>query len=77
MLGLKRSGLSYSLNVIETLCTDASFFTEGPRENRSVEAEPGAGLLGNVKCTFRGLEALRPPRLVWEELGGFTWEALA
>ena len=41
------------------------------------EAEPGAGLLGNVKCTFRGLEALRPQRLVWEELGGFTWEALA
>ena len=22
------------------------------------EAEPGAGLLGNVKCTFRGLETL-------------------
>ena len=35
------------------------------------EAEPGAGLLGNVTCTFRGLEALG------EELGGFTWEALA
>ena len=38
------------------------------------EAEPGAGLLGNVKCTFRGLETLG---VVWEELGGFTWEALA
>ena len=33
------------------------------------EAEPGAGLLGNVTCTFRGLETLG------EELGGFTWEA--
>ena len=42
------------------------------------EAEPGAGLLGNVTCTFRGLEILGG-HTDWflEELGGFTWEALA
>ena len=40
------------------------------------EAEPGAGLLGNVKCTFRGLEALGSHK-DWEELGGSTWEAPA
>ena len=31
----------------------------------------------NVLCTFRGLETLGGSNLAWEELGGFTWEALA
>ena len=41
------------------------------------EAEPGAGLLGNVKCTLRGLEALGSHKdwfgRSWEGLLGRPW----
>ena len=41
------------------------------------EAEPGAGLLGNVKCTFRGLETLGSHKdwfgRSWEGLLGRPW----
>ena len=84
MFGLKRLGLSHSLNLIETLCTDASFFTEGPRERQCSyiapderEAEPGAGLLGNVEYTFNGLETLGGHKdwfgRSWEGLRGRPW----
>ena len=36
------------------------------------EAEPGAGLLGNVKCTFRGLETLGGQK----DRFGRSWEGL-
>ena len=40
-------------------------------------AEPGAGLLGNVKCTFRGLETLGGHKdwfgRSWEGLLGRPW----
>ena len=41
------------------------------------EAEPGAGLLGNVTCTFRGLETLGGHKdwfgRSWEGLLGRPW----
>ena len=41
------------------------------------EAEPGAGLLGNVKCTFRDLETLATHKdwfgQSWEGLLGRSW----
>ena len=36
------------------------------------EAEPGAGLLGNVTCTFRGLEILGGHK----DWFGSSWEGL-
>ena len=61
VLGLKRFGLSHSLNLIETLCTDASF-SQGKQVSVPIllrmRGRLRAGLLGNVKCTFRGLETL-------------------
>ena len=79
MLGLKRFGLSHSLNLIETLCTDASF-SQGKQVSVPIllrGTEPGAGLLGNVNCTFRGLETLKGHEgwfgRSWEGLLGRPW----
>ena len=77
VLGLKRFGLSHSLNLIETLCTDASF-SQGKQVSVPILLGMRGrlsrrGLLGNVKCTFRGLETLGGHK----DWFGRSWEALS
>ena len=53
MLGLKRFGLSHSVNLIETLCTDASF-SQGKQVSVPIllerEAEPGGACRGMLSA---------------------------
>ena len=72
VLGLKRFGLSHSSNLTETLCTDASF-----SQGKQVSVPMLLRMKGRLSPERACWGMLNAQRLVWQELGGFTWEALA